>query len=74
MMKQAPSQETFPLRRSFWLRCWQVRNHHRPDCSSWRFSLEDAQTGQKMGFMDMQSIVAFLVLELGIEVQENRDP
>ena len=30
----------------------------------WRFNLEDAQTGQKRGFTDLEALVAFLQAEL----------
>jgi hypothetical protein len=49
-----------PRHRSYLLRCWEVRDQ-RPVCpSSWRFSLQDSQTGERHHFADLGSLLAFL--------------
>jgi len=69
-MKRVSFQATVPRHRSFWLRCWQICNQQGCSSDDWRFSLEDPQSGLKIGFTDMQSIITFLALELGIEAHE----
>jgi hypothetical protein len=42
---------------SFLLRLWRTSHKGKP---GWRASLESAQTGERCGFADMASLVAFL--------------
>jgi len=46
-----------PGYRSYLLRLWQVGT---ADVPSWRASLESAQTGERRGFADLESLFAFL--------------
>lgn len=49
-----------PRRRSYLLRCQETRSRD-PDCaSSWRFSLQDSQTGEQQHFADLESLLTFL--------------
>jgi len=73
-MKQVPPQDPLPQRRSFWLRCWQIRGDKAAYSPGWRFSLEDPQSGEKHGFTDMQSMMAFLTNELSIKEHGHNDP
>jgi hypothetical protein len=53
-----------PSYRAFMLRCWEVRRSQADDPVTWRFSLEDAHTGQKYGFADLEALLEFLKNEL----------
>ena len=46
-----------PSYRTFILRTWQER---RQGSLVWRFSLEDAQTKQRIGFTDLEGLCRFL--------------
>jgi hypothetical protein len=54
-----------PRYRAFMLRCWEVRSPDAGGPVTWRFSIEDPNTGQKQGFADLEALVAFLGDELG---------
>jgi hypothetical protein len=43
--------------RSYLLRIWRAGNGDAPE---WRLSLEDAQTHERHGFTDLESLAAFL--------------
>jgi len=47
---------------SFLLRLWQTSSHGKV---VWRASLESAQTGERCGFADLASLVAFLEQQTG---------
>ena len=49
-----------PRRQSYLLRCWETRSQHPDHSSSWRFSLQDSQTGEQQHFADLKSLLAFL--------------
>jgi hypothetical protein len=53
-----------PSYRAFMLRCWEVRRSEADEPVTWRFSLEDAHTGQKYGFADIEAVLEFLSKEL----------
>jgi hypothetical protein len=50
---------------AYLLRYWEVRSDRPGRPSSWQFSLEEAGTGERHGFHDLEALVAFLELELG---------
>jgi hypothetical protein len=54
-----------PRRRVYMLRFWEVLSQDPAERSAWRFSLEDPHTGEKLGFADLEALVAFLSEELG---------
>jgi hypothetical protein len=56
-----------PRYRAYLLRCWEVRREKPGRPSSWRFRLEQAGTGERRGFRDLQALLAFLKQELGCE-------
>jgi hypothetical protein len=57
---------------SYLLRLWRISRHGRP---SWRASLESAQTGERHGFADLASLVAFLEAQTGGDAsQDDRLP
>lgn len=43
--------------RAFVVRLWRVRGREGPD---WRASLEDAHTGDRHGFADLEHLIEFL--------------
>ena len=49
---------------AYLLRCWEVRSGHPGGPSTWRFSLEEAGTGERRAFRDLEALVAFLREEL----------
>lgn len=49
---------------AYLLRYWEVRSDRPGQPSTWRFSLEEAGTGEKRGFRDLEALVAFLREEL----------
>jgi hypothetical protein len=49
-----------PGRQSYLLRCWETRGRHPDYPSSWRFSLQDPQTGEQRHFADLNSLLTFL--------------
>jgi len=53
-----------PSYRAFMLRCWEVRRSQADEPVTWRFSLEDAHTGQKYGFADLEALLEFLTNDL----------
>jgi hypothetical protein len=52
---------------AYLLRCWEVRSGRRGRPSAWRFSLEQAGTGERRAFRDLGALVAHLEQELGRE-------
>ncbi len=54
--------------RAYMLRFWKVGSSD-PECApTWRFSLEDPHSGQKMGFADLEALVAFLKAKMAMDV------
>ena len=49
-----------PRRQSYLLRCRETRGRHADCASSWRFSLQDSQTGEQQHFADLESLLTFL--------------
>jgi hypothetical protein len=66
-----------PSYRVYLLRSWEVRSADADGPVAWRFSLEDPQTGERKGFGDLESLVAFLrartVLQLSADSQPAQD-
>ena len=57
---------------SFLLRLWQIRSGGKV---VWRASLESAQTGERCGFADLASLIAFLEQQTSAEARpEDRLP
>jgi hypothetical protein len=52
---------------AYLLRYWEVRSEHPGQPSTWRFSLEEAGTGERRGFRDLPALVAYLEGELTCE-------
>lgn len=50
---------------AYLLRYWKVRSARPGQPSTWRFSLEEAGTGERRGFPDLETLVRFLERELG---------
>ena len=60
------SQQT-PRYRAHLLHFWEVRSQCPGRPATWRYSLEDSETGQKHGFPDLEALVVFLRAKLGGE-------
>jgi hypothetical protein len=52
---------------AYLLRYWEVRSDRPGQPSTWRFSLEEAGTGERRGFRELEALVAYLERELGRE-------
>jgi hypothetical protein len=52
---------------AYLLRYWEVRSEHPGQPGTWRFTLEEAGTGERRGFRDLAALVAYLEGELGRE-------
>lgn len=74
-----PGHASPPRYDAYLLRCWEVRSDQPGQSSAWRFSLEQAGTGDRRRFRDLQALVAHLELELRREdadvasAQESQD-
>lgn len=64
--------ETPPRYRSYLLTVWEERNVDRSLPVAWRFSLEDARTGQRRGFAGLEAFVAALRQEMANVEAEGR--
>ena len=53
-----------PHYRSYLLTVWEERSEELEAPSSWRFSLEEARTGQRRGFASLEALLVFLRTEL----------
>jgi hypothetical protein len=49
---------------AYLLRCWEVRSDLPGRPSAWRFSLEQAGTGERRAFRDLGALVAHLEQQL----------
>ncbi len=56
-----------PRYRSYLLTVWEERTHDAKSPVTWRFSLEDARTGRRRGFADLEALVAALEQEMADE-------
>ena len=59
-----------PRYRSYLLTFWEERSRDPDAPAVWRFSLEEARTGQRRGFASLEALVAFLRVELEGERDE----
>ena len=48
---------------AYLLRCWEARCE---EGATWRFSVEDAHTGERRGFTGLDALLAFLRAELAL--------
>ena len=48
---------------AYLLRCWEARGQEE---ATWRFSVEDAHTGERRGFSGLDVLLAFLRAELAL--------
>jgi hypothetical protein len=56
------------LKRSIYLlTIWQERSASSEHAAVWRFSLEDARSGERWGFANLEQILAFLEKRMVIE-------
>jgi hypothetical protein len=62
-----PVHDGSPRYGAYLLRYWEVRSDRPGQPSTWQFSLEEAGTGERHGFRDLEALVAHLELELGCE-------
>ena len=62
-----------PTYRSYLLTVWEERSEEPDTPSAWRFSLEEARTGKRRGFADLEALIAFLRTELIDERTELSD-
>jgi hypothetical protein len=58
---------------SYVLTVWEERNSNPNAPPTWRFSLEDARTGQRRGFASLEALVAALQQQIADRAKE-RDP
>lgn len=59
-----PLHDRPPRYRSYLLRTWEARSERAGTPSTWRFSLQDARTGQERAFADLEALVAYLRAEM----------
>ena len=62
-MTQTLSQPRLRYHR-FILALWQEADEGPGDHASWRFSLEDPHTGQRLGFAEFDQLIAFLTEQM----------
>lgn len=62
-----------PRYRVFLLRLWEERGQPPDSAAIWRLSLEDAQTGERIGFASLQALNEYLCSSMGQPVEEARD-
>jgi hypothetical protein len=63
-----------PRYRSYLLTVWEERNLDPNLPVAWRFSLEDARTGQSRGFAGLEALVVALEQEMAGDRTERRGP
>ena len=56
--------ERAPRYGAYLLRYWEIRSDRPSRPGTWRFSLEEAGTGERRAFRDLADLVAFLEQEL----------
>lgn len=54
----------------FILALWQEADPPADDHASWRFSLEDPHTGQRLGFAEFDQLIAFLTEQMTYSTDE----
>lgn len=63
-----------PRYRSYLLTVWEERSSNPNAPPAWRFSLEDARTGQRRGYAGLEALVTALEQELADYRVEERAP
>lgn len=63
-----------PHYRSYLLTVWEERSSNPNASPTWRFSLEDARTGQRRGYAGLEALVAALEQELAGYRAEGQGP
>lgn len=64
-----------PRYRVFLLRLWEERGQPPDSTAIWRLSLEDARTGERIGFPNIQALSDYLSASLGVALEiERYDP
>jgi hypothetical protein len=66
--------ETPPRYRSYLLTVWEERNADPDLPVTWRFSLEDARTGRRRGFADLEALLAALQQDMTEDRAKERGP
>ena len=61
------AQDGPPRYGAYLLRYWEVRSEGPGRPSTWRFSLEEAGTGERRGFRDLEALLAYLAQALAGE-------
>lgn len=56
--------DTPPRYCAYLLRCWEAPTRDGAAGSAWRFTMEDAHTGERHAFAGLAALVAFLQAEL----------
>ena len=60
--------DSSPRYKSYLLRCWQEQSQSQSGQSKlWRFSLEDARSGEQRGFANLKALMAYLQATLDVE-------
>ena len=57
---------------AYLLRYWEVRSDRPGQPSTWRFSLEEAGTGERRAFRDLEALLADLREELAVSCGEDQ--
>ncbi len=63
-----------PRYRSYLLTVWEERSSNPNAPPTWRFSLEEARTGQRRGYAGLEALVAALEQELADYRAEEQGP
>jgi hypothetical protein len=63
-----------PRYRSYLLTLWEERNRDPNLPVVWRFSLEEARSGQRRGFADLEALVVALKQEMADDQAEAKGP
>jgi hypothetical protein len=56
-----------PPTRAYMLRFWKVGSPAQLRPPTWRFSLQDPHTGERLGFADLASLISFLEAEMACD-------
>ncbi len=54
-----------PRYQSYLLRCWEVRSRYPDRPATWRFGLEDSETGQKHSYPNLEALLVCLQARFG---------
>ena len=59
---------------AFLLRCWEVHHPEHNNSSSWRFSLENARTGEKHAFPSFNALIKYLQINFVTGMADTDEP